>query len=313
VLVSAAACSVYDESLLTVSGTVEHGGSGGVSGGGSGGASGSAGSAGTGSAGAGTGGGGTGGTAGSSSTPAGNAGAAEGGQGGDVAVPTYELIDDMEDGNTIVLPNGGRTGRWVTDNDGTGTTTPPKTNFPGLVSELATEDARDGSTHSVHLRAEGFTMAADSWGAFVGVHFKSPDSTPYDASAYCGIHFWAKRGADVNALYDQIEIRIPDMNTVPAGGNCVDPAAASGAGGGPGFCYDHHAKILYPTDEWEEYTVLFSEMHQGNWPGYEQSPDGELDLAAVTSVEFYLNRPMVYDLWVDDLSFINKPEGGDCP
>jgi hypothetical protein len=182
-----------------------------------------------------------------------------------------------------------------------------------LITELTEDNARVGSTEAVRLRAEGFSGGA--WGAFVGVHFLYPDSTAYDASGYCGIHFYARRADDVVAVPDSIEIRVPDYYTVPAGGHCIDLAApaAGGAAGDLDQCYDHHAKLVVLTAEWKEYTVYFSELHQGNWPGFAQSPLDGIDLSTITSIEFFLNRPDVYEIWVDDLSFIVKPQGGECP
>jgi hypothetical protein len=308
VLVTVIACSVYDETLFTVSN-----GAGGSGGGGSGsGNAGAGSSSGAGSASGGSSGGGSGGSAASVSMPGGNGGSAEGGDGGAPFVPVYELIDDMEDADNIVADFGDRDGRWVHDNDTSGNSTPDNGDFLGLIVELTGVDARDGSTHGVNLRAEGFQNG--DWGAFVGVHFKAPDSTPYDASAYCGIHFWAKRSADVQGLPDSIEIRVPDKYTIPDDGYCRDPIAAGGAGGAaPGLCYDHHARIVVLTDEWKEYTVYFDQLHQGSWPGYEPSPLGELDVTSVTSLEFFLNKPDVYDLWIDDVSFVMKSPTGDCP
>jgi hypothetical protein len=295
------ACSVYDDSLLPVAG--DGGGSGGSGGGGNTAKGGSSGGGAGGSTSTGKGGsGGGGGSSGASTSKGGTTG-----QGG---LSVYELIDDMEDGNTIVAVMGNRNGRWVTDNDETAgaTTDPPKTNFPGLISDLAGPDARVGSTRAVRLRAEGFESG--EWGAYVAVHFRFPDSTLYDASSYCGLHFFAKTSADSAG---QVEIRMPDQYTIPAGGFCTDPVAAGGAGGGPGLCYDHHKAVLSPTPEWQEFTVYFSEMMQGNWPTYEQSPLDGLDLSAVTSIEFFMVKPAIYELWIDDLSFVNKPPGGACP
>src|SRR5262245_8757763 len=130
VLASVVACSVYDDSLLSVGEAVGGSGGGGTGGGGTtskGGSSGSGGDGGSTSAGKGGSSGGSGGSTGGSTS--------KGGGGGQVGNPDYALIDDMEDGNTIVAVMGNRNGRWVTDNDGSGTTDPPKTNFPGLISE----------------------------------------------------------------------------------------------------------------------------------------------------------------------------------
>jgi len=309
VLVSAVACSVYDESLLTVSGTVGGAGMSGMNGGGSGGMTTTAGSAGT-TASGGSASAGSGGSSGQTAVPAGSSGD-DGGEGGEPPfVDQYELIDDMEDDDQIVLGLGDRNGRWVSNDDGTGTTTPTKTTPQLLTTELTGVDARDGSTRGVRFRAQNFS--AGPWGAFVAVFFMYPDSTLYDASDYCGIHFWAKRSPDPVTTIDAIEVRVPDQYTIPAGGHCRDPEAAGGASS-LGLCYDHHARLVQLTEQWEEYTIYFSQFLQGNWAGYEQSELGELDVSALTSIEFFLNKPDDYELWIDDLEFVRKPEGGDCP
>jgi hypothetical protein len=307
-LCTVVACSVYDDTLLTVG--AAPGGAGGSSGSGGKGGGGSGGSAGSVTSGGKGGGAGSGGSSGTnvSGGSSGSTAAGNGGEGGSLVLE-YELIDDMEDNDEFVAEIAGRSGRWVTDNDGSGTTVPVKSaNFP--MTELVGGDARAGSTYAVHLDAQGFQ--GGMWGAFVSVHFKYPDATPYDASAYCGFHFWAKRGIDDESFPLSIEVRVPDRYTIPVDGNCTDPAAG-GAAGAVGFCYDHHKRTVSLSSEWAEYTIFFDQLKQGNWSGFEQSPLGEIDETSIASIEFFMVKPQALELWVDDVSFIKKPEGGDCP
>ncbi len=299
-----ACCSVYDDSLLSGAG-----GSAGVGGSSAAGSSGSSAGGIAGSA--------LGGNAGSGNLSATSGSSAVGGQAGAAFVPEYELIDDMEDGDEFVMLGTGRSGRWSIGSDGSGTTDPSTT--PPPMTLLGAPDIRGTSLYAARLRAEGF--ASGAWGVFIAVTYVYPESPVnyYDGSAYCGIHFWAKRSADTTL---GLSVRMPDKYSVPEGGFCREVASGAGGAGGvngaggeagasPGICFDHFSRAVGLTETWKEYTVFFSDMTQGGWGA--PSPLEQIDMEHLISIEFFMGKPAVFELWVDDLAFVKNATGGPCP
>ena len=307
------ACSVYDASLLTTTGPL--GGAGGSAAGQSGSEAGSgglpaahagtggsdaepeAGAAGNADGGAapngGGGGSGTGGNgaAGSGGSIAG--GGSSAGSGGAAVPLELELIDDMENKDSVIDATNGRGGDWYAANDATvgGTQAPT----PFVVTALLATDPRysKGSRYASMTAGMGFT----NWGENLGFNLKllSGNKHPsYDASAYCGVHFFGKTaaGASTKAL-----LRVIDKNSHPDGGVC-------GLGGMP--CYQYFQKVLTFSTDWEEKSVLFSELTCSGWPP-------ALVLKEIFSVEFGLTANSKFELWVDDIAFLKKPASGVCP
>ena len=309
------ACSVYDASLLITTGPL--GGAGAGAAGESGSQAGSgglpsanagmgdveieAGAAGNADGGAPPSGGGMGGTSLGGSSPGGTSGSAgsagsiaggSAGTGGAPAALEFELIDDMENNDSVIDASNGRGGDWYAANDLTpgGTQTPS----PFVVTALPPTDPRyDKSKFASMTSGMGF----NDWGENLGFNLKllSGNKHPaYDATAYCGVHFFGKTaaGASTKAL-----LRIIDKNSHPDGGVCS-------AGGMP--CYQYFQKLLTFTTAWSEQTVLFSDLTCAGWPQ-------ALVLKEIFSVEFGLNANSKFGLWVDDISFLKKPASGVCP
>ena len=134
-----------------------------------------------------------------------------------------ELIDDMEDGDNIILYRGGRMGVWYTYHDKTsGTLSPDEGTAVTMESIPGGRCAL--SKHAIRVTGSGFS----DWGAGFGFDFRYDTSvsqqTAYDVSAYKGITFWARIG---ETSINTIRVGIGDQWSRPEGGHC-DLASTSG-------------------------------------------------------------------------------------
>jgi hypothetical protein len=230
-----------------------------------------------------------GGNAGKSSTggAGGSAGTAMAGSGGTPAAEDSDPIDDMEDGDAQVELAGGRNGYWYVGSDGTvGATTDPMGAF--AMSGLTKGDHGD-SMWAAHLKAVNFT----GWGSVMGFNVVEQAGTvkAYDASAYCGIQFWAKAAATTT-----VRFRLPDGDTHQSGGVCT--------GTGNQACYDHFGAFAQLTTTWKAFPVKFSELTQLG-TGYHPA-DGKLKADKLYAVEWALpgGAAKTYEIWIDDVEFI---------
>ncbi len=321
------ACSVYDSSLLATSPIVQ-GGAGGAAGApvvGAGAASsfgasssggrepdseaGAAGLSNEGGASAGSGAasgsaqGGVGGTAGASgSSSAGTAGTATGGQGGASGgagagvVLALETIDTMEDHDGAIENTGTRNGDWYAGHDATATgVQTPGSTF--TMTPLPTTDSRYSATDMWAAMTKG--MGFNDWGEDLGFNLMlvpvgQTFHPPYDATAYCGLNFFARVGVGASST---VIFRVPDKNSLPDGGVC---------GGADMPCYAYFQKVYSFNTTWTEYNVLFSDLKGTGWPT-------ALAQNAIFSIEFGLASKSVFELWIDDISFLKKPAEGACP
>lgn len=272
-------CNVYTDDLI---GDDASGGDGGDDGKGSGGL--------TSAGGRGSGGDETGGEGGEGPTGGKGSGGSSGsgGSGGTNPGTTYELIDDMEDGNATVLSSHGRTGRWNVYNDGTAGTQEPAENFSDM-EDVSSDPPHDESLYAAYTAGNGFT----DWGAVLNVTMKSGGAyVAYDASAYSGLGFYAKVGTGITPR--SVKIRLVTADTAnPDGGVCKEPPV------GPGeiACYDHFALDVVLTASWKYYEISFDDFARGD-----SSTPLALDLSKLFSIEF-LSEQDTFELWIDDLAF----------
>ena len=134
-------------------------------------------------------------------------------------------------------------------NDGTGVQTPPTGKLPD-----ARREKRCESAFALCMTGKGFTK----WGAGMGTDLGRVApldagavvadagmgmKSPYDASEYKGISFWAKSDMPAALL---MRVNFKDKNTAPEGGVC-DEAAESGAEA----CNDDWGKNINLTSEWK--------------------------------------------------------------
>jgi hypothetical protein len=297
-------CTVYDDSLLDDEGPVAGSGGSGVSGstsdggmadpseagkasGGSSAAQGSGAEPGSGTGGVTAGSGGA--AAGSSTGGTPSAGSSSGGTGGTPAPGDADPVDDMEDGDPQIVVATGRNGYWYVGNDGTvgGTQEPPVAAF--AMAKL-TAGERPNSSWSAHTKVDGFK----GWGSVLGFNFTEQLGMveAYDASAYCGVRYWAKAAAAT-----ALRFRVPDGNTHPVGAVCVDGGPAGMA------CYDHFSAAAAFTTEWQEFTVMFAALQQIG-TGYHPA-SMKLQADKLYGLEWALpGQNNAFEIWVDDVELL---------
>ena len=208
-----------------------------------------------------------------------------------VAVSTWcadpLLIDDMEDGDSVICPSGGRQGSWYVFDDQTSSALiPPDTTF----FQTPIPGGRGTSLRAARLTASGFT----GWGAGMGFDLNEGGSYLYDASSFEGLSFWMKSTTPVI-------VQLPVPETTPpseSGGACVDGATEKN-------CNLHFAFDVSPAPEWTLVKVPFSALRRppprhvfGNLLGGSAS----WNPSRVLAVDF-LSHLSEFDIWIDDVRF----------
>jgi hypothetical protein len=264
---------------------------------------------------------------------------------GGTAGATYTKIDDMEgaSGQIEWTPPVGDPGAWTSYTDtqcdrilpvpvyagGTWKYEPvqvPYQTFPGITSATA-------------ARLRTTSPLINQFGAGIEFDFADLTQAPYDAStsavtpacipsythtlntpavtvdltAYKGISFWgmASPGAGTGRVY----LTLVDNQTDPRGRFC-DPDTTSPLG-----CDSLSRFPIDLTSTFTQYTVDFSQLRRDLGWGYHATPD-VLDLEKVYALEFGVENPggacpttsvcagpppsLTFDIWIDDLYFVNK-------
>lgn len=211
----------------------------------------------------------------------GDDGSGETGSGSDeIEIEPGNMIDDLEDGDPLILAANGRQGAWYTYNDESkGAEQLPPTPFE------PTAGGPGNSLFQAQTSGSGFA----TWGAGVGVDLNNegdPDGgdgirMPYDASAYQGIVFHARGTVPI-----RVKLLVEGVVAVDAGGTCEDE------------CDDAHGKIVPLSNEWAQYTVDFAEAFQEGW-GLEAA----FDPATLMSVQFQVGAGMDFDYAIDQVGF----------
>ncbi len=112
-------------------------------------------------------------------------------------------------------------------------------------------------------------------------------SGPYDASAYSGLTFYARVGANTQT---EVRLNVTTLQTLPQGGICK-------------MCYDSFGKTLSLGTEWKQIALTFAELSQRGFG----DPVASFDTAHVYTIDFGLLGPLPFDLWIDDIAFY-KPD-----
>lgn len=188
------------------------------------------------------------------------------------------LIDDFEDGNTVIAPVAGREGYWFKSADSGGSFFGPEDIGP-------IPESRDGS---LAIHPSGKTGTGDPtavWGAIFGASLAQAGK-PLDASRYVGVSFWAKVTEESTR---GIRFELADGNTHPEGGVCTT-------------CWNHFGRDLNFTTEWKKYTVMFRSMAQED--GWGDPRPGNLDPSKLHSMGFKIKPGRPFDFMLDDIKFL---------
>ncbi len=220
----------------------------------------------------------TGGTPASGGTP---------GTGGSSSCPTYllaneELIDDLNDGNAAIPEVSGRRGAWsdaLIDTSGASMYPDPSTPF------VVTDTGDACRKFAVYVK--GQTSIDPGSGANFGFSLGSP----YDASAYSGLSFWARIDAGTDT---PIRVAFPDGDTDPRGAICSTSSTDLTM-----TCWDHYGRRLSLTSTWTKYTIPFSSLSQDTWGYLAQS----FDPSTLYSVTFQIGDTSTFSIWIDSVAF----------
>jgi len=189
------------------------------------------------------------------------------------------LLDDFEDGNTVIAPVAGREGYWFKSADSGGSFFGPEDIGP-------IPESRDGSL-AIHPSGQtGTGDPTEVWGAIFGASL-SQAGKPYDASRYVGVSFWAKVSEKSTR---GIRFELADGNTHPEGGVCTTG------------CWNHFGRDLNFTTEWKQYTVMFRSMAQED--GWGDPRPGNLDPSKLHSMGFKIKPGRPFDFLLDDIKFV---------
>jgi endoglucanase len=201
------------------------------------------------------------------------------------ACPKDGVVDDGEDGNNQVIVQKGRSGYWYTFVDKAGSSILPTAGDQGGTFTMAAGGA-SASAMAAHMTGK-IGMGSVVF-AGMGLNFTDPKGA-YDASAYKGIAFWAKKGEGTG----KVRLKVPDTDTDPDGKVCTE-------------CFNDFGADLELSSEWAKYVVPFSTMKQ--MPSWGSPRPPAVIPSKLYGVQFQANTPGAsFDIWVDDLQFTGCP------
>jgi hypothetical protein len=206
------------------------------------------------------------------------------GTGGSTCPPlaaNEELIDDLNDGDRFLPPLSGRSGAWFDGHDNS----PNAKMFPdpdttGFVPSATGDACRK---YAAYVYGGGYVL----WGADLWFGLGSP----YNASKYTGISFWAKVDPGTSTV---VRVTFPDKDTQPDGGLCQ-----TGSSAGTNGCWDHYGQRINLTTSWARYYVTFSGLTQDGWG---RSGTG-FDPSTIFQVRFQIPNGATFGIWIDDVAF----------
>jgi len=182
-----------------------------------------------------------------------------------------------------VIPTvNGRRGAWSDSLSGTGAsiiTPAPSGAF------YVTDTGDICRTYAVYVY--GQTAIDTNSGATFGFSLGSP----YNASAYSGLSFWAKINAGTNP---PIRVAFPDADTDPRGAVCQTSTTDQNL-----MCWSHFGYRLSLTTTWTKYTIPFTLLTQDAW-GYQAAA---FNPATLFSIAFQIPENDTFGIWVDSIAF----------
>jgi hypothetical protein len=187
-----------------------------------------------------------------------------------------ELIDDLNDGDRFIPMVNGRVGAWSDYHDAS----PSGKMFPDPSTGFVATDTGDVCRKfAAYVAGTGYVLGGASFSFGLG--------SPYDASKYTGISFWAKIDAGTSP---GIRVAFPDKDTQPDGNICQ-----------PGTCYNHYGYLINPlTTTWTKYTVSFSKLTQELGWGHLGTA---FDPTTLYQVTFDIPVNATFGIWIDDVAF----------
>ena len=205
---------------------------------------------------------------------------------GKACPPTEGIISDGENNSNQINTIKGRGGYWYTFVDTNGSSITPTAGSQGGTFAMAPGGA-NGSKYAAHMTGQVGT--ADTVYAGMAMNFVDPKGT-YDGTAYKGISFWAKKGANST---QKVRLKVPDVNTDPDGKVCKE-------------CYNDFGADLILTDQWTQFVFPYTSLKQMKGWGSPHTPG--IDSSQMYAIQFQVNDPgQPFDIWVDDIEFTGCP------
>ncbi len=214
-----------------------------------------------------------------SGTGAGSGGSSSTGGG---ETPVADMIDDLEDGDSSILANGGRIGAWYTYND----ETDGAVQSPASSGEFApTDGGPTGSAYSAQTTGTGFV----EWGAGMGFDLNNKGDgeggagikEKHDGSKHTGIVFHAKGTTPI-----RFKMLTIGVTPTEEGGTCEME------------CSDAHGKVLALGSDWQQFVIPFSEMYQEGW-----GTVADFDATALVGIQFQVAKATDFDFEIDQIGF----------
>jgi hypothetical protein len=242
---------------------------------------------------------------------AGTGGATAGGTGGltagGVGCPrTNVLIDNFDDPTRGGPATGGYfdfncgIGSWYTYSDATVGSTLTPTAGVAFVSDMP---GHGGTGYAAHITGTGFT----NYGFGLGINVNAVGTviSPYNASAYSGITFWAMGTVAGSLGANMIRVGVPTTSTsLPAnGGACVAPATTTPP---IPYCEGHYGKVIALTAAWAQYTIKWTDLTLDSASG----SVGSATFLPATFIGIHwqaagtATAAASMNVWVDDLAFV---------
>jgi hypothetical protein len=185
------------------------------------------------------------------------------------------LFDDLEDDNSQVALQGGRSGYWWVAHAPHATVTVPGNEF------RVADGGPPGSKKAAHFA--GKTDVADVWGAALGANFVTGGF--YDASKYAGVSFKLK-----GAAKGFIRFKVLDIASHPDGGLCTKE------------CWNAFGKTVELTGDWQTVDLGFADLTQYEGWGSPRPPS--LTTSKVKHLEWAVDQGVDFDFWVDDVKLL---------
>lgn len=200
------------------------------------------------------------------------------------AAPTSDtlLLDDFEDGDNKIFKGFRREGWWFASSDNTeGATIIPQGEFR---PERLTPDGGAENLFAARLAAAGHRDWGVVWGT--GLHYTENGlRCPLNASEFGGIKLRARGPGSI-----RITFGMPETLGTDGGGICKER------------CWDTHGKVLFLTEEWQDFWVPWDRVQQEGW-----GAEARFDPSRLLQVAFVARpKDLPVDLWVDDLAFVGK-------
>jgi hypothetical protein len=243
-------------------------------------------------------------------------------------------------------PDGSLPGGWwaATDCSQADRISPPMTaldfNTWSSASLPTRHETLPGITSTQAVRFRTTSPIVGGWGAVVGLGFAEASNdggtaapvdagappgdlagcmeavryypnVPIDLTAYAGVTFWARAESPGSRL---VRVQVNDVSTDPRGGIC------RGQDGSTSDCYNAFGTVIELTETFRRYTLDFSLFKQKSAWGYH--PPSGIDWTRIYSLAFELTLPncvvsetvmcagggpmLRFDIWIDDLYFVNK-------